>query len=453
MKILRLLPCLLLLALAVVPAQAQDANATCPTLVSEALASIGSVCSGAVRNSACYGYDRVNATFFQAQPDDLFAKPGDQTELGVIQTIRTAGLDPENGVWGLALLQLQANIPDALPGQSLTFLLMGDVEVQNAVTANEIVIVPVTATTNANLRSGPGTNFNVLGSSAAGQSFNADGLSADGQWVRIDYQGEPAWISLSLVTGDTGTLNVAQEGDTLAPMQAIYLKTGLGAVECEGAPASSLVVQGPQGLTVNFSVNGAQVEIGSTVVFQAGEGSDGAPGAMQIAVLDGHAVADGVYIPTGHTSEVELDEEGLVIEDTWTEPDPFSEEERDLFAPFEELDGLPLAYDIELPTDEEIAEAALLAEEETAVDPDLPFAFGGDYELIMALLAEYGLTEDQIAGLSPEELQARVMALSEDPDFLALMEAFSDESFGDFGDFSEGDPGFPDDGGDGGDGG
>ncbi len=209
MIFLRILGLTLLLALAILPAQAQESNETCPALVDQALASIGSACSGAVRNSACYGYDRVNATFFEAQPDDVFDQPGDQTELGLVQTIRTAGLDTANGVWGLAMLQLQANIPEALPGQALTFLLMGDVEVDNSVPPSEpVTIAQVTANTNANFRSGPGTNYNVLGSASPGQVFDADGLSADGQWARIDFNGNSAWLNLDLVAGDTIALSL-----------------------------------------------------------------------------------------------------------------------------------------------------------------------------------------------------------------------------------------------------
>jgi uncharacterized protein YgiM (DUF1202 family) len=460
MVFLRIFGLVLLMALALLPAQAQESDGTCPALVSEALSSIGSACSGAMRNSACYGYDRVSATFFEVQPDDLFDQAGDQAELGLVQTIRTAGLDPANGVWGLAMLHLQANIPEALPGQALTFLLMGDVEVENAVPQGETVtLAPVTANTNANIRSGPGTNFNVLGSAAVGQAFDADGLSADGQWVRINFNGEPAWINITLVTGDTSTLTTAQEGANLTPMQAIYLKTGLNAIECADAPASSLVVQGPQGLTVNFSVNGAQVEIGSTVVFQANEGDDGEAGRMQIAVLDGHAIADGVYIPTGHTSEVELDEEGLVVTETWTDAAPMTDEELSLYEPIAQLDGLPLAYDITLPTPQEIEEAALV---DNPASSDIPAGAYDDYTAIMRLMEEYGLSPEEMATLSPEELQSRVMALMSDPEFQAFMAEYGDGSFdpsdfmfddmGDAGGFDDfyddggGDPGFPDDG-------
>jgi hypothetical protein len=445
MVLLRIVGLGLLLALAILPAHAQDANETCPALVEQALASIGNACSGAARNSACYGFDRVNATFFEAQPDNVFAQPGDLAELALVQAIRTAGLDIENNIWGLAMLQLQANIPAALPGQALTFLLMGDVEIENAVPqGNPVVIVPVTATTNANIRSGPGTNFNVLGSTSSGQTFDADGLSADGQWVRIAFNGQAGWINITLVTGDTSALNVAEEGASLTPMQAIYLRTGLSTIECDNVPASSLVVQGPRGLTVNFTVNGAEVEIGSTVVFQTRE-DENATGKMEIAVLDGHAIADGVFIPTGHTAEVELDEEGLVIEETWTEAEPMTEEELAAYAPFAELDGLPLAYTIELPTPEEIEQAAEPDEDDFA-GGDLPFPFFGDYQALMALMARYGLSPEEMESLSPEELQSRMMAMANDPEFQAIVAALEGEmDDSEFDDTGEDDFSFPED--------
>jgi len=42
--------------------------------------------------------------------------------------------DQVNGVWGLAVMQLQPNIPDTLPGQNVTFLLFGDTEIEDLTT-------------------------------------------------------------------------------------------------------------------------------------------------------------------------------------------------------------------------------------------------------------------------------------------------------------------------------
>jgi hypothetical protein len=41
-------------------------------------------------------------------------------------------MDEANNTWGVVLMQLQADIPDTLPGQNVTFILYGDVAIQNA---------------------------------------------------------------------------------------------------------------------------------------------------------------------------------------------------------------------------------------------------------------------------------------------------------------------------------
>jgi hypothetical protein len=43
-------------------------------------------------------------------------------------------MDEEEGTWGVAVLQVQANLPDTLPGQNVTMLLFGDVEIIDAST-------------------------------------------------------------------------------------------------------------------------------------------------------------------------------------------------------------------------------------------------------------------------------------------------------------------------------
>jgi hypothetical protein len=108
-------------------------------------------------------------------------------------------------------MNLQANLPDTLPGQNVTFLLFGDVEITNAVAPEE----------------------------------NSD----------------------------------------LQPMQAFYLRTGIGDAACAEAPESGVLVQTPEGASsVVFNVNGVDVEMGSTVFFQ----SDVELG-MTVSTLEGAA--------------------------------------------------------------------------------------------------------------------------------------------------------------------
>src|SRR5687768_6811249 len=82
--------------------QAQTDNAACPALVEQALFELGSNCSALDRNSACYGYNLVDAAFSQPVADDFFSKPSDRSELVTLKTIQTTPLDLALEQWGIA---------------------------------------------------------------------------------------------------------------------------------------------------------------------------------------------------------------------------------------------------------------------------------------------------------------------------------------------------------------
>jgi hypothetical protein len=110
------------------------AQGVCTDFVTQAMQALSSNCGDLPRNSACYGYNNVTATFSAALAPDAFAHPNDRVGLEELQTITTAPLDLTTSQWGIAVMKAQANLPDALPGQAVTFLLLGDVHVETGVT-------------------------------------------------------------------------------------------------------------------------------------------------------------------------------------------------------------------------------------------------------------------------------------------------------------------------------
>ena len=71
----------------------------------------------------------------------------------------------------------------------------------------------VVASKAANLRSGPGTNYPVVGSAAAGKQYEITGRSPDGAWLEVCcVNGKPVWVARSVVavSGDVDTVAVAQ---------------------------------------------------------------------------------------------------------------------------------------------------------------------------------------------------------------------------------------------------
>jgi LysM repeat protein len=120
----------LLCTVALVHAQAIE----CPSAVETALKSVADLCTPMSRNAACYGAKTVDSvTFDSPRPVNFFMNPGDHSELLKLREIHPQPLDKTDNSYGVALLNVQANVPDTLPGQAVIFMLMGDAKLTNEV--------------------------------------------------------------------------------------------------------------------------------------------------------------------------------------------------------------------------------------------------------------------------------------------------------------------------------
>jgi len=103
---------------------------TCDNLVTLATSTVGLVCDSLGRNQACYGNRRVDIEF-TPNSNFSFNAAGDTVDLLAIRRLSTAPFSPNTGDWGIAVVKAQANLPDALPGQNVTFFLFGEASVEN----------------------------------------------------------------------------------------------------------------------------------------------------------------------------------------------------------------------------------------------------------------------------------------------------------------------------------
>lgn len=101
---------------------------TCPPLIYDSIVQTNDVCSATGRNQICYGSTSIDVQI-RDDADITFAQPGDLSSLTEVESIETSALDVINEEFGIALMQVQANVPGAIPGQVVTFLLMGDASV------------------------------------------------------------------------------------------------------------------------------------------------------------------------------------------------------------------------------------------------------------------------------------------------------------------------------------
>lgn len=296
------------------------AQADCPTIVQSALELVDQACSATTRNQACYGNNLLTAVAREGINNLQFEKSGDIINVADVQRLQLSAMSLTNETWGVALMQLQANLPDTLPGQNVTFLLFGDVQVENAA-SEPAVLLNVTALNKANVRSGPSRSASVVSSLSSGQTVVGDGRNEAGDWLRIQLdEGRVGWVFAELVSveGDASTLPVKTDDDSqpvpatpaFGPMQAFYLKSGSGDRPCKEVPDSGILVQSPQGGNrVTFNADGVDVTLGSTAYLQA------SAEYLTMSVVEGRGTlkSAGVIqaVPAGTFARVPLGDNGL----------------------------------------------------------------------------------------------------------------------------------------------
>ena len=106
---------------------------TCSADVQKAMATVQQDCGATGRNQACYGYVALSATPRAGVQNFTFSHEGDVVNVADLSSLQLTPFDPVKNTWGIALMKLQANLPDALPGENVTFLMFGDVKITNAV--------------------------------------------------------------------------------------------------------------------------------------------------------------------------------------------------------------------------------------------------------------------------------------------------------------------------------
>ncbi len=285
---------------------------SCPAIVEQALQAVGDNCDQLSRNSACYGFNRVDSTFFAEQESGFFSQPSDRALLGQLLSLKTAPLNTSNGEWGVAVMNVLANVPNSLPGQGVMFLLMGDVEVTNDVNpeaaftpaaAVEAVVAQTTA-----LLGNPTRASNTLATLAIGTPIAADALSVDGAFVRAVVGNSAGWVALeALENPDTlADLPIVASAQR-TPMQAFYFSTGIGQPECNEAQAT-LAIQSPENIKVDLTVNGVDIRVGSMLTFTQG------PNGPQMTVHRGGVqLPNGQTLGAGNTSLITFDFEGNIV--------------------------------------------------------------------------------------------------------------------------------------------
>lgn len=105
--------------------------AGCDLQVQAILEQVSQLCAATGRNEVCYGNDRLRAAFRPDVSPVPFGSAGDTAALSLLASIGTEPYRPQQGTWGVALIKAQVDLPTALPGQNVTFLLYGGSSLEN----------------------------------------------------------------------------------------------------------------------------------------------------------------------------------------------------------------------------------------------------------------------------------------------------------------------------------
>jgi hypothetical protein len=270
-------------------AASSTANA-CPDIVRTAFDSTQQQCVGLGRNQVCYGHVQLDAQPYPNVAKFDFSQEGDLAKVTDMRYLRGSPMNLLDGTWGVALMRLQGRLAQAAPEQNVTLVVFGDVDVQNRVTMTTHVDVVVSATATLNIRQQPSVATEVVARIPRGQTVIANGRLADNSWLRVELPDGSGygWMYARWVqtNGDLDTLE-AVDPDVVAygPMQAFTLRSTAHDAACAEAPDSGILIQTPEGMArVTLLINEVDVQVGSTVYFQAEPG-----GEMTVAVVEGSA--------------------------------------------------------------------------------------------------------------------------------------------------------------------
>jgi hypothetical protein len=300
--------------LCVTPFAAVLGAGECTTFVKEALAATDKACVDTGRNQACYGHISLEA---QPQSQDAtfkFNEVGDRVDVAHVSRLRLSPMDVKTDVWGVALLKVQADIPNNMPNTNVSVLVFGDVELENAIPDPIFADVEVKGPSNANIRRQPSNRAFILSSLAPTTKVQAKGRSKDGAWLYIGLPGGQGsgWVRRSLMTSSEDLTKLKELDPSLTsygPMQAFYLQNGKQQTTCQNVPNDGILIQTPEGVAqVQLWINEVKIKLGSTAFIQSKPDSK----TMTVTTLEGAAHVEALGVEqvavAGTTVTVRVDE-------------------------------------------------------------------------------------------------------------------------------------------------
>jgi hypothetical protein len=100
----------------------------CPVFVKDAMQETLLQCARTPRNRICYGNSDAQLEAKAGFTNIRFQKPGDTVRVEQVSSLSLAALNAETQAWGMAVMRVQANLPDTATNEYVTIVLFGDVQ-------------------------------------------------------------------------------------------------------------------------------------------------------------------------------------------------------------------------------------------------------------------------------------------------------------------------------------
>lgn len=266
------------------------AQTACDASIQTALWELTTMCADIGRNQWC--------------------SPQQRAELSQLQTAQTSIAHQPAGI-----LKMQANLPDSLPEENVTLLLLGDVTIQKL---PGIIAPTLSITTNhaVNIRRSPSSVDWIITEMPAGRQLTAIGRNAAGDWLQVrlpdgdgagPQQDSTGWVYAPNVTAEGYIESLPMPPLPLSdrPMQLFQFES-----RSEQCASGILLQTPPHAGWIDLQVNHVRLRLNATVFLQAAK-----PGEMILRVLEGvvkvTAMGIPVDVPAGAELRIPLNDLGM----------------------------------------------------------------------------------------------------------------------------------------------
>ena len=307
---------LLLTLVATSSVLAQDV-AACLRIIARSLAETGVNCANNELGKACYATGLIESVTEPDIDEETFDEPGENISLEEVITLLPDTVDLVRETWGITVFNMQANLPTNFD-RDVVVVVLGGAEMESDVDRDnrfQTLNAPITVTTTSNSELRAVTlsdpdDADVIGQVTSGILLPADAISEDGDWARVIFQTLPAWISLTALEGDTGSLPTYGRNN-MTPFQSFFVRSGVKASPCAQAP-SLVLVQAPSEIPVDIIVNCVPIRIESTIVLRTQQNNAPTDTQLEVITLFGMATINAdsdnpIYVPPGFSLPVGFD--------------------------------------------------------------------------------------------------------------------------------------------------